>query len=156
MPERIKLATDPGTTGATVLCLMGVDYAVHNWKGEGDFVEIAEAMKEMAEVNEAEITWYVEHPPKTTGMKRPESTGFVLGENFGFIKGAIMASGIKMVLIRPQEWQAKVTGIKGKPYKERKDMCWEEAKRLFPSPHKVTKKNADAWLLLDYAITYKT
>ena len=78
--------------------------------------------------------------PKTTGRGRPESTGFVLGENYGFIKGVSPLSGIRLHLVRPQEWQAGITGIKGKEYKERKNLIWEEAKRLFPAPAHVTKK----------------
>ena len=155
--EQIIVATDPGKSGSTVIYwgLPRVNqdsgHTVYNWKGEGDFIGIIEAISEVMTEETREVIWFVEQPPKTTGMKRPESTGFVLGENFGFIKGAIMAGGIPMKLVRPQKWQSLYSGIKGKSYNERKEICFDEAKRLYPSPVKVTKKNADAWLILEYA-----
>lgn len=146
---QIILATDPGKNGATVIKWPDGKLNSWSWGGEAEFVDLVQHIQEAMIDYTAE--WYVEQPPKTTGMKRPESTGFVLGENFGFIKGAVMAGGIRMHLVRPQAWQSMYSGMKGKAYKERKDLCWEEAKRLFPSPTKVTKKNADAWLILNYA-----
>lgn len=147
----IILATDPGVGGATVARMEGGELKAWSWGGEAEFLGLAEFMKLSAV--DYKVIWFLEHPPKTTGRGRPESTGFVLGENYGFIKGVVQASGIRLHLIRPQEWQAGITGIKGKEYKERKNLIWEEAKRLFPAPAHVTKKNADAWMILHHAVT---
>ena len=147
----IIIATDPGVGGATVARMPNGAYDTWNWQGEADFLELVEFIKVCS--SDYILTWYLEHPPKTTGRSRPESTGFVLGENYGFIKGAIQASGIKLHLVRPQEWQSSIVGIKGKEYKIRKKLIWEEAKRLFPVPAKVTQKNSDAYMILNYALT---
>jgi len=145
------ISTDPGVGGATVARMPDGKYETWNWDGDADFLELAEFIK-ICSVDH-KVTWYLEHPPKTTGRSRPESTGFVLGENFGFIKGCVQAKGFKLHLVRPQEWQSNIVGIKGKEYKIRKKLIWEEAKRLFPFPAKVTQKNSDAYMILNYALT---
>jgi len=150
--KQIVLATDPGVNGATVILWDDGRTQSWSWGGEAEFISLCDMLGESL-VDGYSIEWFVEQCPKTTGRGRPESTGFVLGENFGFVKGAIMASGIRMTLVPPKKWQAHFTGLTGKEYKVRKQMCWEEAKRLYPSPCKVTKKNSDAYLILEYAKT---
>lgn len=151
MMKKIIVATDPGVSGATAIRWDDGRHNVWSWGGEAEFLDLVQLIKDAS--LDFEIVWFVEHPPKTTGRGRPESTGFVLGENFGFIKGAVQQAGLRMQLVRPQDWQASYSGIKGKEYKVRKKMCREEAKRLFPSPCRVTNDTADAWLILNHAVT---
>lgn len=74
------------------------------------------------------------------------------GRNFGFIEGALMALGYRVILIKPQEW-IKGLGL-GKRDKSLPKSAWKnklkaEAQRLFPKIE-VTLATADALLMLEY------
>jgi hypothetical protein len=78
---------------------------------------------------------------------------FRFGENFGFIKGAVQALGIRLVVVRPQVWQkgfglGKASACASKS--EWKNKLKAEAQRRFPQLN-VTLKTADALLLLEWA-----
>lgn len=119
------------------------------------------------------------------GAGAPGSRMFNFGDGWGFLKGVVKAFGVKVILVRPQEWQkflsigtAKSTfsgiipevkkrgSIKPRSFleeerlkksrfksyvkKEWKNRLETEAQKRFPSL-KVTLKNADALLILEYA-----
>lgn len=77
---------------------------------------------------------------------------FTFGEGFGFVKGALMALGFRVELVRPKKWQlALSTGAK----KDHPGSAWKQhlkamAQRLFPNTEDVSLKTADALLLLEW------
>ena len=119
----------------------------------------------------AETRPYVvlEHVRGFIGISQPGSAMFNFGENFGLIKGAVLMLGLKMSLVAPQKWQrATIPGkkkdfnyehvlTKGKRVgqvvtKNRwKENLVEHATVMFPD-NKVTPNNADALLILNYAL----
>lgn len=80
---------------------------------------------------------------------------FSFGENFGFIKGLLVANELPYELVRPQKWK-KEFGISGK------NQSVEVCKRLFPSvslrrTEKCRKDHdgmAEALLMAEYARRY--
>ena len=98
---------------------------------------------------------YVEDVPKYVGRAIPSSSAAVLFYNFGLVMGLLIARGIRVVLVRPQDWQKplnlgtrRACGSAG----EWKNKLKAEAQRRFPEL-KVTLKTADALLILDYGRT---
>lgn len=83
------------------------------------------------------------------GKRLPGSAMFKMGESFGMWQGLLAALGIRCVLVRPQEWQAGITGLLGKVGAERKRALRAEAARRFPTV-KVTLDNCDSLLIADY------
>lgn len=76
---------------------------------------------------------------------------FTFGEGFGFLKGALMALGFEIILVRPAKWQGALSlGKKASHGKDWKRHLKSEAQRRFPTCN-VTLKTADALLLLAYA-----
>ena len=149
--KRTTLATDPGASGATAIQWADGEVSVHAWKGPSDFKEVVQTILEGSMDDDANPIWVLEDPPKTTGMKRPEATGFVLGHAFGFIHGYVMAMGFALELVKPKGWQQGIVGIpRGKKlYPARKKFFKEVAARYFPQT-KVTQKNADSLLILQW------
>ena len=97
---------------------------------------------------------YLEKVSGFAGKGRPGAHMFKFGEGFGFLQGVIMSASIKLVLVRPQEWQkffslGTAAACTGK--REWKNKLKAEAQRRYPRLD-VTLKTADALLLLDYAI----
>lgn len=87
------------------------------------------------------------------GQGQPGSAMFKFGFGCGVLRGAAMALGFRVELVRPQKWQkhfslgtAKTAGGKT-PWKNK---LKGEAMRRFPN-HDVTLKTADALLILDWA-----
>jgi hypothetical protein len=94
----------------------------------------------------------VEDIPRFTGNKIPGSDIAPLFENFGFVKGFLMARGVRLLTVRPQKWQAIFgvgTAAACRSKTEWKNKLKGEAQKLFPDL-KVTLKTADALLLMEY------
>lgn len=96
---------------------------------------------------------YIEDVPKFVGKMIPSSTTAVLFFNYGFVEGLLIAMGVRVVRVKPHDWQkhfrlgtkrdcASTTEWKGK--------LKAEATRRFPE-QKVTLAVSDALLILDYA-----
>lgn len=85
------------------------------------------------------------------GNPAPGSAMFNFGNGYGFIRGLLAANQVPTHLIRPQQWQAGIPGVKGiKEKAMRKRALKEHAARLFPTA-KITLSTADALCLADYA-----
>lgn len=87
------------------------------------------------------------------GKGQPGSAMFTFGESFGFLCGCLMALGIPLRLVRPQQWQAALQ--LGKSTGHASKAAWKrhlraEAARRFPQL-RPTLATADALLLLDAA-----
>jgi hypothetical protein len=98
---------------------------------------------------------YVEDVPKYVGRAIPSSSAAVLFYNFGLVMGILTARGIRVVLVRPQDWQKPLdlgTRRACRSAGEWKNKLKAEAQRRFPEL-KVTLKTADALLILDYGRT---
>jgi len=75
-------------------------------------------------------------------------------ENYGFLRGVIQTLGMKLVMVEPKKWQNYFSlGTKKKAGSPDnwKRKCKAEAERRFPALS-VTLKNADALLILDFAL----
>ena len=88
------------------------------------------------------------------GRAQPASYAYRFGENAGFLKGVIQTLGVRLVLVRPQDWQ-KGFGL-GTASACASKRIWKnklkaEAQRRFPHL-KVTLKTADALLILEWAL----
>lgn len=105
----------------------------------------------LAGCNPAEAIIYLEKVGGfIAGKSLPGSSMFKMGENFGIWQGLAMALGVRLVLVRPQDWQAGISGTTGKKGAERKRALHAEAVRRFPN-FKVTLDNCDALLIADFA-----
>jgi len=86
------------------------------------------------------------------GKHQPGSAMFRFGESFGFLRGVLQTLRIPTELVRPQEWQRGLPGVKGSEGPARKRLLREHAARLFPDL-KVTLATADALLIARWAAT---
>jgi hypothetical protein len=85
---------------------------------------------------------------------RPQLSGAagVMMKTVGWIEAFTVAYGMRLEEVRPQVWQPKL-GLFRKPGEDQTD--WKNrlkdlAQRLYPQ-HKITRKTADAFLLLEYS-----
>lgn len=146
-------AVDPGKSGGLAFLesanlfssVNGNTLSVYKNPGtEGDLIEILRS--------ESPDCLYLEKVSGFIGNNNPGSRAFVLGDNFGFLKGVIMTLNITLHLVTPPVWmKAMNLGTRG----ERTPVQWKnhlkaEAQRLYPK-EKVTLLTADALLLLEYA-----
>ena len=95
----------------------------------------------------------VENVPKTIGREgASESTGFVLGDHFGQIKGGLEWAGLDYELVRPFVWQNGL-GLSGK-CPDRKKMLRDFACDTFPSKvgNRITLATCDAVLIALWAL----
>lgn len=119
---------------------------------DGDLVDWLRAIK-IAGVSTA----WVEEVGGFIGRPQPGSAMFRFGFGCGVIRGALMAFGFRVELVRPQKWQKHFSlGTKSlcASSSEWKNKLKAEAQRKFPDI-KVTLKTADALLILDYAMAQK-
>jgi hypothetical protein len=91
------------------------------------------------------------------GKGLPGSAMFNFGFGAGVIRGAAMALGYRVELVRPQAWQ-KAFSL-GSARSSDSKTVWKnklkaEAERRFPH-HDVTLKTADALLILDWSAQQK-
>jgi hypothetical protein len=57
---------------------------------------------------------------------------FNFGRNYGWYQGVLDGYGVPYRLVRPQVWQSKLGVKKTSDKKERKELIYETARRLFP------------------------
>ena len=142
------LAIDPGASGGYALL-----------KENGDFEAYPLPSLTYAELQAAtfgDYTVVIEDVPKFVGRMIPSSATATLHFGFGYLCGHFEARLMRVIKVRPQEWQ-KTIGI-GTKGKEMSSAQWkrklrDEAQRRHPEL-KVTLANADALLLLDHAIQH--
>jgi len=73
------------------------------------------------------------------------SSTFKFGQSYGFLRGVLIASEIRFVEVRPQEWQ-KAMGCLSRGDK---NVTKAKAQQLWPA-QKITHATADALLLAEY------
>ena len=150
---KLTIGIDPGKGGG-VAWTFGNDVHVKAMPDtEGDLRDflngVTTVLMEVVVVIE-DIPVYVPMPG-TVPVAKQVSTAAKLHDNFGFLKGFLMARGAAMHTVKPQKWQ-KDLGIgtkSGKPTKVWKNQLKNEAQKRFPGV-KVTLATSDALLLLDY------
>lgn len=151
MMRRI-LAIDPGASGGVVeLYPNGTAIAV----AMPDDAELCEIVRSFAKSAIAEGEGFVCYLELVggfiAGSKLPGSAMFNFGDGYGYIRGLLAACLVETRLIRPQDWQTGIPGVRGTKEKPaRKRLLKEHAARLFPAL-KVTLKTSDALCLADYA-----
>lgn len=86
------------------------------------------------------------------GGEQPGSAMFVFGEGYGIIKGILAALDFDVFPVRPQQWQPYFQlGTAGEHGRNWKNVLKQKAIELYPTL-KITLKNADAVLILSYAV----
>lgn len=84
------------------------------------------------------------------GGAQPGAYMFNFGEGFGFLRGALLALGIPLRMVRPQEWQKQLCLGATKHKSARKRALKSKAQELYPDL-KPTLSTCDALLILDWA-----
>lgn len=142
MKRKVTLAVDPGVSGGWALG-DGVD--IINLKAYTTEIEFVDFLAS----NRIEKA-VVEDVPCFVSSLTSNSSSFKLGYNYGFEVGAIRAHNISLDLVKPKIWQSGIKGLKPKMgYTQRKRVLTDAARRIFPT-EKVTQKNADALLILNW------
>lgn len=73
----------------------------------------------------------------------------VMMRNLGQWEGLLQGLGVRMQLVKPQQWQAGIPGVRGAEYADKKRALRAEASRRFPRV-KATQETADALLIADF------
>lgn len=146
---KLIIAIDPGASG-------GIAW---NKDGQVGCCQMPEALPELRDcfalllVGSHQPVAYVEDVPKFVGKAIPSSTTAVLFFNFGYTEGLLTAMGVRIVRVKPHDWQQYFRlGTKKQcaSTTEWKNKLKSEAMRRFPS-QKVTLATSDSLLILDYA-----
>jgi hypothetical protein len=146
------LAIDPGASGGLAWNDDGGTHAIPMPETDGDLVDFLRAVRIGVD------TVWVEEVGGFIGHPQPGSAMFKFGFGAGVIRGALMAFGFRVELVRPQKWQKHFSlGAKRdcQTSSEWKNKLKEEAIKLFPNQKRITLATADAYLLLHYAIKNK-
>lgn len=82
--------------------------------------------------------------------KQGVTSMFTFGQNYGFLRGCVIALKIPLVTVTPAAWQ-KALGLNGKfaSPKDRKNAHKARAQELFPSVGRITHATADALLIAE-------
>jgi hypothetical protein len=147
--ERI-IGIDPGANGGiAVLFEDGRAWALAI-PGDSELIGV---LRDLSQVEEGvRVTAYLELVGGYIGKRQPGSAMFRFGESFGFLRGVLQALRIPTELVRPQQWQRGLPGVKGSEGAARKRLLREHAARLFPDL-KVTLATADALLIARWGAT---
>ena len=148
----VIIAIDPGVSGGVAVCVEGVPDCQPMPDTQGDQLALLRSILVSAVKSRLETVCVLEQVSGFAGKAQPGSAMFRFGENFGFIKGAVQALGIKLELVRPQVWQKAFglgTASACASKREWKNKLKTEAQRRFPQLQ-VTHKTADALLILEW------
>ena len=151
MSARI-LAIDPGATGGVAQLYPDGRVTAFAMMEDSDLRDELEAFIAAARMDGVRVVVFMELVGGYIGgNKLPGSAMFNFGDGYGYIRGLIDCARIERRMIRPQEWQVGIPGVRGQKEKSiRKRALKAHAARLFPSL-KVTLKTADALCIADYA-----
>lgn len=142
------IGIDPGLSGGLAFITDDGDIVTHKTKSTPPLEALQDAT---AGVEPFACVAYMERIGGfIKGKHLPGSSMFKMGHNAGYWEGACAALGIRLILIRPQDWQAGIPGTAGKAGVDRKRALCAEAIRRFPSIH-VTQQDCDALLIADFA-----
>lgn len=142
------IAIDGGKSGGIAVLLSGQAATVFHMPATDG--EIIQKLK-IAKASQAE-TAYLEDIVFFTGNKIPGSRVGKYAANWGFLKGALMMAGYRIVLVRPQKWQGALGlgNSRGMTQTAWKNKLKQRAEELFPGI-KITLATADALLVLEAA-----
>ena len=146
--KQILVSVDTGKQGACSVTFDGKvqEMQLYNLDCLGDFISHMVELKEQVDSLDG-LCAVVEQPPKFTGnFSVPSSASFVLGQSYGEVCGVLRTLGYPMHLVRPQEWQRGLSGLKGLRGHPRKRVLADHARRLLPNA-RITIRNADAALI---------
>jgi hypothetical protein len=144
---KLTIGIDPGKSGGYAIAWGSLaKIHLHNLGEDFEFVEHMQDLKDHPDVTSIEAV--VELVPPFAGKMIPASSSFKLGESYGYLQGVLRMAEIPFTLVRPQEWQKGLSGLKGLTSNKRKKVLANHAKRFFPSTKGITLKTADAILIL--------
>ncbi len=146
------IVIDPGASGGIVRSEVAFNFLdTHAMpKTDGDVLALIDPVPRTPGWHHNDA--YLEDLVKYTGRNMPSSSMAVYAANWGFIKGALMAVGYRVVLVPPKKWQAAL-GLgtaKGLTKTQWKNKLKERAQQLFPQLT-VTLATADALLIYEAA-----
>lgn len=146
------LAIDPGASGGIVEMYPGGRVVSAAMPDDAELCDQIEAFAVSAKCDGVPAVCYMELVGGfIAGNRLPGSAMFNFGSGYGYLRGLLAANRIELRLIRPQEWQAGIPGVRGQKEKAvRKRALKEHAARLFPDA-KPTLKTADALCIADFA-----
>lgn len=135
---------DPGATGG--IALLSADHKLMAWampETERDISDVFEAVR--TEVLFAMIE--IVHSMPEQGV----SSSFSFGQNYGFLRGMLIAHKIPFGDVTPQKWQRalNIPSGKGKTKTQHKNDTKARAQEIFPE-RKMTHAIADASLIAEY------
>jgi hypothetical protein len=144
------IAIDPGAHGA--LCFIPARHGqpvIHKTADSSPLEAVRDALA-AADGDPTACVAYVEKIGGfIAGKSLPGSSMFKMGHSAGLWEGMLTALRIRTILVRPQDWQAGITGTTGKKGADRKRALRAEAIRRFPAL-KPTLDTCDALLIADY------
>lgn len=152
----IIIAIDPGASGATAVQFPGKNVNVYPFESESEQKELIKEVVNDARIENTPVVAIIEEVGGYVGSEQPGSAMFNFGRNFGYHLALLAAYEIPTELVRPSVWQKGLPKTpklsdKAAAKREHKRDLKDYAARLFPSV-KVTLKNADALLILNYAL----
>lgn len=145
------IAIDPGCNGGLAILENGKPYAHKMPDTDTELLEMLQNIKHRAIAEGRDCEAVVEKVGGyIAGVRAPGSAMFNFGDGCGFLRGALMALGYRIIYTRPQDWTKSLSlGIRGLRSKTAwKQRLRDEAQRRFPHL-KVTLKIADALLILE-------
>lgn len=157
--NEIVIAIDPGAKGATAVLYPNGKVVAFNYESEIEQRDIIRSISETAELEKVNIRAIVEHVDGYMGNAAPGNAMFNFGKNYGMHLAFLLDHDIPTELVRPSVWQKglpktpKLANKATAKAQHKRDLR-DYAARLFPYA-KVTLENADALLLLNYAIKSK-
>jgi len=159
---KVIIAVDPGKSGGYAVhwghsdSYIGTQprgISVYKMGSETDFIDQVESIKSYAKDEGYEIDAVIELVGGYAGGDgQPGSRMFTFGNSFGYVHGAIIALGIPLHEIRPQEWQKRVNAGGSKTHASKS--AWKRhlvnlAKKHFPQVQGINLSTADALLILE-------
>lgn len=154
--KKIIVAVDPGASGAMAVRYPEGQIVAFPWRGEAEFKDSIKELASLRQVDNFEFIAVVEKVGGFTGANQPGSAMFNFGRNTGYILGCLDMADFSIREVRPQVWQKglpqtpKLASRAASQAQHKRDLK-EVAAKLFPQI-KTTLKNADALLILDYAV----
>ena len=144
---KLTIGIDPGKSGGYAIAWDGLaNINLHTLDEDFEFVEHMQDLKDHPDVTSIEAV--VELVPPFVGKMIPSSSSFKLGKSAGFLEGVLRMAEIPFTLVRPQDWQKRLSGLSGLTSGKRKKVLMNHAKQFFPTTKGLTLKTADAILIL--------
>jgi crossover junction endodeoxyribonuclease RuvC len=145
MTNRIKIAIDPGASGAMAIRYPDGAVVVHDFKqlGEAGIRDELETALQYDDTTVIEAVMERVHSFPGQGV----ASTFKFGANYGFWRGLLQGLRVPFREITPQQWQ-KPLGIGKKEKADRKRALKQLAAERYPQI-RVNLNNADALLLLE-------